>query len=118
MVLGSARKNEQTCSLGSLLFVGMADMAAADGARMETSFGEDGHDACKAVVDILDRIGDKWTVMVVGALADGPDALQRDPAQNRRDLAPHADIDAARWNVMAWSSAEPSRRSRRRSSTS
>jgi len=47
-------------------------MAAAKSARMETSFGEDGHDACKAVVDILDRIGDKWTVMVVGALADGP----------------------------------------------
>ncbi len=47
-------------------------MAAADGARMQTSFGEDGHDACKVVVDILDRIGDKWTVMVVGALADGP----------------------------------------------
>ena len=40
--------------------------------RMETSYGEEGHEACKAIVLILDRIGDKWTVMVVGALADGP----------------------------------------------
>lgn len=47
-------------------------MAVADRRRLETAFGTDGHDACKAVVDILDRIGDKWTVMAVGALADGP----------------------------------------------
>lgn len=47
-------------------------MTAAESTRMTPSFGEDGHDACKVVVDILDRIGDKWTVMVVGALADGP----------------------------------------------
>jgi DNA-binding HxlR family transcriptional regulator len=26
---------------------------------------------CKAVVELLSRIGDKWTVMVVGALAEG-----------------------------------------------
>lgn len=47
-------------------------MTAAECTPMTTSCGEDGHDACKALVDILDRIGDKWTVMVVGALADGP----------------------------------------------
>jgi DNA-binding HxlR family transcriptional regulator len=29
------------------------------------------HDACKAVVETLARIGDKWTVMVVGALSQG-----------------------------------------------
>ena len=28
--------------------------------------------ACKAVVETLARIGDKWTVMVVGALSKGP----------------------------------------------
>lgn len=36
--------------------------------------------ACKALGAILDRVGDKWTVLVVGALADGPmrfNALQR-----------------------------------------
>lgn len=40
------------------------------------------HDAesCKALGNILDRIGDKWTVMVVGILSAGPmrfNALQR-----------------------------------------
>jgi len=30
------------------------------------------HDDCRAVGQILDRIGDKWTVMVVGALSKGP----------------------------------------------
>ena len=27
---------------------------------------------CRAVLQMLDRIGDKWTVMVVGVLSDGP----------------------------------------------
>jgi DNA-binding HxlR family transcriptional regulator len=30
------------------------------------------HEACKAEVETLSRIGDKWTVMVVGALSKGP----------------------------------------------
>jgi DNA-binding HxlR family transcriptional regulator len=30
------------------------------------------HAACKAVVETLARIGDKWTVVVVGALSQGP----------------------------------------------
>ncbi|WP_227323870.1 winged helix-turn-helix transcriptional regulator [Acidisoma silvae] len=37
-------------------------------------------DTCKALGNILDRVGDKWTVMVVGNLSDGPmrfNALQR-----------------------------------------
>ncbi|MDB6060362.1 MAG: HxlR family transcriptional regulator [Verrucomicrobiaceae bacterium] len=35
---------------------------------------------CKALGNILDRVGDKWTVMVVGNLSNGPmrfNALQR-----------------------------------------
>ena len=36
------------------------------------NFEGDGHAQCLAVVQVLDRIGDKWTVMVVGSLADGP----------------------------------------------
>ena len=32
----------------------------------------DGHDGCRAVSDILARVGDKWTVMVVALLSDGP----------------------------------------------
>jgi DNA-binding HxlR family transcriptional regulator len=37
-------------------------------------------ETCKALGSILDRVGDKWTVMVVGILSDGPmrfNALQR-----------------------------------------
>jgi DNA-binding HxlR family transcriptional regulator len=30
------------------------------------------HEECRALADILVRIGDKWTVMVVGALSNGP----------------------------------------------
>ncbi|NUO77127.1 MAG: helix-turn-helix transcriptional regulator [Lysobacter sp.] len=32
----------------------------------------DAYSECRVVLDVLDRIGDKWTVMAVGALADGP----------------------------------------------
>lgn len=38
-------------------------------------------DDCREVLRMLDRIGDKWTVMVVGALASGPmrfNALMRE----------------------------------------
>lgn len=37
-------------------------------------------ETCKALGKVLDRVGDKWTVMVVGILSDGPmrfNALQR-----------------------------------------
>jgi DNA-binding HxlR family transcriptional regulator len=30
------------------------------------------HAVCRAEVETLARIGDKWTVMVVGALSEGP----------------------------------------------
>ncbi|HWZ47432.1 MAG TPA: helix-turn-helix domain-containing protein [Herbaspirillum sp.] len=33
---------------------------------------EHGHSECRASIETLARIGDKWTVMVVGALARGP----------------------------------------------
>ncbi|MBU1316298.1 MAG: helix-turn-helix transcriptional regulator [Alphaproteobacteria bacterium] len=33
---------------------------------------QDGHDHCRAMGQILDRIGDKWTIMAVGALSHGP----------------------------------------------
>jgi DNA-binding HxlR family transcriptional regulator len=32
----------------------------------------DGHADCRAISDVLARIGDKWTVMVVGLLSDKP----------------------------------------------
>ena len=33
---------------------------------------ERGHASCKALGQVLDRVGDKWTVMVVGGLSKGP----------------------------------------------
>lgn len=33
---------------------------------------DDGHAKCRTLAQVLDRIGDKWTIMVVGALSDGP----------------------------------------------
>jgi DNA-binding HxlR family transcriptional regulator len=50
---------------------------------------------CRAVSDILQRVGDKWTVLVVGKLGEA-DALQRVAARGRRHLAEDADHDAAR----------------------
>ncbi|MGX8013383.1 winged helix-turn-helix transcriptional regulator [Mesorhizobium sp. ORM8.1] len=32
----------------------------------------DPHAECRAIGQVLDRIGDKWTIMVVGALSRGP----------------------------------------------
>jgi len=30
------------------------------------------HDSCPAVREVLNRVGDKWSVLIVGLLADGP----------------------------------------------
>jgi DNA-binding HxlR family transcriptional regulator len=35
--------------------------------RIDTS-----HEGCQAIAETLDRIGDKWTVLVVGVLEQGP----------------------------------------------
>ena len=40
--------------------------------------GADAHADCRALTDVLARIGDKWTVMVVGVLSQRADALQPD----------------------------------------
>lgn len=42
--------------------------------------GEPTQTDCRAVAEILARVGDKWTVMIVGALSNGPmryNAIQR-----------------------------------------
>jgi DNA-binding HxlR family transcriptional regulator len=50
----------------------------------------EGEANCKALAQILDRIGDKWTIMVVGVLSHGPmrfKALQREiPGVSHRML--------------------------------
>lgn len=38
----------------------------------ETCVSEDPHAKCRLLGQILDRVGDKWTIMAVGALSDGP----------------------------------------------
>ena len=40
--------------------------------KAEPAFVEHPPEECPAVGQILDRIGDKWTVMVVGVLSNGP----------------------------------------------
>jgi DNA-binding HxlR family transcriptional regulator len=47
---------------------------------IDIDYAAEGEANCKALGQILDRIGDKWTIMVVGALSRGPlrfNALQR-----------------------------------------
>ena len=51
---------------------------------------------CRAVSEVLSRVGDKWTILVVGELGHGPKALQRDPARARQHFAADADADLAR----------------------
>jgi DNA-binding HxlR family transcriptional regulator len=47
---------------------------------VEIDYAAEGAENCKALGQILDRIGDKWTIMVVGVLSHGRmrfNALQR-----------------------------------------
>ena len=47
---------------------------------VEVGYAAEGEANCKALGQILERIGDKWTIMIVGALSRGPmrfNALQR-----------------------------------------
>ena len=44
---------------------------AATKAKQERYIEHDEAD-CRALGEMLDRIGDKWTIMVVGALSEGP----------------------------------------------
>lgn len=47
---------------------------------VQDDHGADGQANCRALGQILERIGDKWTILVVGALSAGPmrfTALQR-----------------------------------------
>jgi DNA-binding HxlR family transcriptional regulator len=47
---------------------------------VEVDYAVEGAANCKALGQILERIGDKWTIMIVGALSRGPmrfNALQR-----------------------------------------
>lgn len=41
-------------------------------ATKQTRDLEPDHEDCRALGEILDRIGDKWAIMVVGALSEGP----------------------------------------------
>ena len=47
---------------------------------VDIDYAHEGAENCKALGQIFDRIGDKWTIMVVGVLSHGPlrfNALQR-----------------------------------------
>jgi DNA-binding HxlR family transcriptional regulator len=47
-------------------------MPIASRAVEAVSVSEDRHTECRALAQVLDRVGDKWTIMVVGALSHGP----------------------------------------------
>lgn len=47
---------------------------------VDIDYAAEGEANCKALGQIFERIGDKWTIMIVGALSSGPmrfNALQR-----------------------------------------
>lgn len=48
----------------------MADIQQVEQAALASA--HDDHGRCRALGSVLDRIGDKWTIMVVGALSKGP----------------------------------------------
>lgn len=55
-------------------------MTTQEKAYSDVPVGHDNHARCKMLGQILDRIGNKWTIMIVGALSQGPvrfNALQR-----------------------------------------
>jgi DNA-binding HxlR family transcriptional regulator len=55
------------------LIVAIQEKAMATSAAAKQGHGrEPDHADCRALGEILDRIGDKWTIMVVGALSEGP----------------------------------------------
>ena len=55
-------------------------MAQAEVKIAEVDYASEGSEHCRALGQILDRIGNKWTIMVVGVLSQGAlrfNALQR-----------------------------------------
>lgn len=55
-------------------------MAKPELKLVDVDYAAEGEANCKALGQILQRIGDKWTIMIVGALSRGPmrfNALQR-----------------------------------------
>ena len=73
---GAVGKNGHECALRTFVFVTGQEGSTMQMKRMDTvptpPGAEDGaRDACRGLAQIIDRIGDKWTVMVVGHLSDG-----------------------------------------------
>jgi DNA-binding HxlR family transcriptional regulator len=57
-----------------------AQMARPNLKLVDVDYAAEGEANCKALGQIFERIGDKWTIMIVGALSRGPlrfNALQR-----------------------------------------
>lgn len=54
------------------MFVRVSAVTETGTACVEREIPAEANETCKFIVGIVDRIGDKWTVMVVGVLADGP----------------------------------------------
>jgi DNA-binding HxlR family transcriptional regulator len=50
----------------------MKELAAPPSSATRVSIEEESRRSCRDLASIIDRIGDKWTVMVVGHLSNGP----------------------------------------------
>jgi DNA-binding HxlR family transcriptional regulator len=64
-------RNEHWCAC-SFEENGMTRLRVASEKAAEPQEHDHEPEECRAVVQALDRIGDKWTVMVVGTLSKGP----------------------------------------------
>jgi hypothetical protein len=67
---------------------------------------------CRALGQLLDRVGDKWTIMAVGALSQGP--LRFNALMRRAGGVSHRmlTLTLGGWSVTAWSGGRPSPPSR------
>ncbi|KVK53999.1 HxlR family transcriptional regulator [Agrobacterium deltaense] len=55
-------------------------MTKIDPKSIDADYASEGEANCKALGQIFERIGDKWTIMIVGVLSNGPmrfNAMQR-----------------------------------------
>ena len=68
---GCGRKNAPGCSRRSNVFAVEAGLEAREEAKLREAGTTEAREDCRSLAQIIDRIGDKWTVMVVGHLSEG-----------------------------------------------
>jgi hypothetical protein len=64
-------------------------MWTATNIAVRAAEASDSREGCRELIPTLARIGDKWTVMVVGSLSNGP-MRYNEIARDRRHFTAHA----------------------------